>query len=32
MYFIAAFGLLMLVFSLMMLFRPHAFAQAIINF
>lgn len=32
MYFIAAFGLLMLLFSLMMLFRPHAFAQGIINF
>lgn len=32
MYFIAAFGLLMLLFSLMMLFRPYAFAQGIINF
>jgi uncharacterized protein YjeT (DUF2065 family) len=32
MYFIAAFGVLMLLFSLMMLFRPHAFAQGIINF
>lgn len=32
MYFIAAFGLLMLFFSLMMLFRPHNFAQGIINF
>lgn len=32
MYFIAAFGLLMLLFSLMMLFRPHTFAQGIINF
>jgi hydrogenase/urease accessory protein HupE len=32
MYFIAAFGVLMLLFSLMMLFRPYAFAQAIINF
>ncbi len=32
MYFIAAFGLLMFYFSLMMLFKPHAFAQAIINF
>lgn len=32
MYFIAAFGLLMLIFSLMMLFRPFAFAQGIINF
>lgn len=32
MYFIAAFGLLMLIFSLMMLFRPYAFAQGIINF
>lgn len=32
MYFIAAFGVLMLLLSLMMLFRPHAFAQGIINF
>jgi uncharacterized protein YjeT (DUF2065 family) len=32
MYFIAAFGLLMLLLSLMMLFRPYAFAQGIINF
>lgn len=32
MLFIAGFGLLMLIFSLMMLFRPHAFAQGIINF
>lgn len=32
MYFIAAFGLLMLVFSLMMFIRPDAFAQGIINF
>jgi uncharacterized protein YjeT (DUF2065 family) len=32
MYFIAAFGLLMLFFSLVMLFRPYAFAQGIINF
>lgn len=32
MYFIAAFGLLMLIFSLMMLFRPYTFAQGIINF
>ena len=32
MYFIAAFGLLMLLFSLTMLFRPYAFAQGIIHF
>lgn len=32
MHFIAAFGLLMLLFSLLMLFRPYAFAQGIINF
>ncbi|MDF3123666.1 hypothetical protein [Rheinheimera sp. 1928-s] len=32
MYFIAAFGVLMLLFSLMMLFRPDAFAQGIISF
>ncbi|SRR3989338_2713204 len=32
MYFIAAFGLLMLLFSLTMLFRPGDFAQGIINF
>ena len=32
MYFIAAFGLLMLLLSLMMFFRPDAFAQGIINF
>lgn len=32
MYFIAAFGLLMLLFSLTMVFRPHAFTQGIINF
>lgn len=32
MYLIAAFALLMLFFSLMMLFRPYVFAQGIINF
>ena len=32
MYFIAAFGLLMLLFSLMMVFRPQAFAQSIVDF
>jgi hypothetical protein len=32
MYFIAAFGVLMLFFSLLMLFRPNAFANGIINF
>ncbi|WP_233080819.1 hypothetical protein [Rheinheimera soli] len=32
MYLITAFGLLMLLFSLMMLFKPDAFAQGIISF
>jgi len=32
MYFIAAFGVLMLLFSLLMFFRPNAFANGIINF
>jgi uncharacterized protein YjeT (DUF2065 family) len=32
MFFITAFAVLMLLFSLIMLFRPHAFAQGIISF